>query len=160
MAAAGKKQDFRAKIVSLGPKGAWSYLQIPFDAEKLWGTKARLSVRGAMNGFAFRSSIFPDGKGGHTMMVNKAMQAGAKAGAGEAVKMELAPDVAPRTVTTPTDLKKALAGNKATAAFFGKISPSAKKMYVDWITGAKQAETRARRIAKAIEMLRAGKKMG
>jgi uncharacterized protein YdeI (YjbR/CyaY-like superfamily) len=31
-------------------------------------------------------------------------------------------------------------------------------MYVDWIIGAKQAETRARRIAKAVQMFRAGKR--
>lgn len=159
MPAPGKKQTFRAKIESIGPKGAWSLLRIPFDVGKLWGTKARLSVRGRMNGYAFRSSIFPDGKGGHTMMVNKAMQQGAKASPGAAVKMELAPDTAPRTVSAPRDLKRALAREKAAAEFFANLSPSAKKMYVDWIAGAKQAETRARRIAKAVGMLRAGKKM-
>jgi hypothetical protein len=156
--AAAKKKTFRTVIVSIGPKGAWSYLEIPFDVEKIWGTKARLSVRGSINGFAIRSSLFPDGKGGHTMMVNKTMQAGAKAGPGDVVKMELAPDTAPRTLAIPPDLKKALAGDKAAAAFFGRIAPSSRKMYVDWITGAKQAETRARRIAKAVQMLRAGKR--
>jgi uncharacterized protein YdeI (YjbR/CyaY-like superfamily) len=116
-------------------------------------------VRGSTDGFAFRSSILADGKGGHTMPVIKTMQAGARAGPGDAVKMELEPDTAPRIVAIPPDLKKALAGDKAAAAFFERIAPSAKKMYVDWITGAKQAGTRARRIAKAVDMLRAGKKM-
>jgi hypothetical protein len=158
MPAEKKKQTFRTVIVSIGPKGAWSCLQIPFDVEKLWGTKARLSVRGTMNGFAFRNLIFPDGKGGHTMPVNKTMQGSAKAGPGDVVKMELEPDNAPRIVATPPDFKKALAGDKAAAAFFERIAPSSRKMYVEWITGSKQAETRARRIAKAVQMLRAGKR--
>jgi hypothetical protein len=153
-----KKQSFRAKIAAIGPSGAWCHMQIPFDVEKLWGSKARVSVRGKMNGFVFRSSIFPDGQGGHTMMVNKAMQAGAKAGLGDAVNMELEPDTAPRVVAVPPDLKKALAKDKAAVTFFDGLTPSAKQMYVDWITGAKQAETRARRIAQTVEMLRAHKK--
>jgi hypothetical protein len=159
MAETPKKQTFRANTVSIGPGGAWSHLRIPFDIEKLWGTKARLSVRGTMNGFAFRSSIFPDGKCGHTMMVNKVMQQGAKAAPGDAVRMELAPDTAPRTVSIPADFKRGLAKNRAAAAFFLKLAPSRKKMYVDWIPGAKQAEPRARRIAKAVDRLRAGKKL-
>jgi hypothetical protein len=159
MAAGTKRKTFRARIVSIGPSGAWNHLRIPFDVEKTWGTKARLPVRGTMNGFAFRSSIFPDGQGGHTMMVNKAMQAGAKAGPGDAVELRLEPDTAPRTVAAPPDLKKALAKDKAARVFFDGLSPSAKQMYVQWITAAKQAETRARRIAKAVEMLRAKKKL-
>jgi hypothetical protein len=112
MAAGKKKKTFRTVIVSIGPKGAWSHLRIPFDVGKLWGTKARLSVRGSMNGFAIRSSILPDGKGGHTMMVNKPMQAGAKAGPGDVVKLELESDAAPRTVAIPPGLKKGSRGTK------------------------------------------------
>jgi hypothetical protein len=152
------KKSFRAKIETQGPGGAWSLMHIPFDVEKEWGSRARVSVCGKMDGFAFRTSIFPDGKGGHTMMVNKAMMQGAKAGQGDTVRMELAQDTAPRIVTIPSDVKNALAGNSKAKANFNSFAPSHRKAYVVWITGAKRAETRASRIAKAVVMIAAGKK--
>ncbi len=150
------KKKFKTKIVSIGPKGAWSELQISFDVEKEWGSRARVSVSGSINGFAFRSSIFPDGKGGHTMMVNKAMQEGGNAGSGDIVTVEIEPDKRPRTITVPKYFKAVLAGNaKASAAFEG-FSSSHRRAYVDWITQAKRAETRASRIAKGVVMIAAG----
>jgi hypothetical protein len=152
------KKNFKAKIVSMGPSGAWSHLKIPFDVEKEWGSRARVSVCGTLNGFGFRSSIFPDGKGCHTMMVNKAMMEGGKAAPGDTVAMEMAPDTKPRTITIPKDFKAALAGSAKARVIFDDFSPSHRRAYVDWITQAKRAETRAARIAKAIQMIAAGKK--
>jgi uncharacterized protein YdeI (YjbR/CyaY-like superfamily) len=72
---------------------------------------------------------------------------------------------APRTqrapkpeLPAPGDLEAALARNKAAARHFEAFSPSAKREYVEWITGAKQAETRSRRIAQAVEWIAEGKK--
>ncbi len=152
------KKQFRAKILAQGPSGAWSLMHIPFNLEKEWGSRARVSVRGKMNGFAFRTSIFPDGKGGHTMMVNKAMMQGAKAGQGETVRMELEQDTAPRVVAIPSDVKKALAKNSKAKTVFNAFAPSHRKAYVEWVTQAKRAETRASRIAKMVEMVAKGKK--
>jgi hypothetical protein len=149
---------FKAKIEAQGPGGAWSFLQIPFNVEQVFGSKARVAVKGTINGFAFRTSIFPNGDGTHHMMINKQMMAGAGARAGDAVAMTLERDTAPRIVKVPADLKKALNGQRAAKTFFEKLAPSHKKAYVDWITGAKKAETRARRVAGTIERLRLGKK--
>jgi hypothetical protein len=154
----GSKKKFKTKIISIGPTGAWSCLEIPFDVEKEWGSRARVSVSGTINGFAFRTSIFPDGEGGHTMMVNKAMKEGGKAGTGDSVTVVVQPDTKPRTVFLPKDFKSALASSAKARATFEAFSPSHKQAYVDWITQAKREETRTSRIAKAIEMIAAGKK--
>jgi uncharacterized protein YdeI (YjbR/CyaY-like superfamily) len=59
---------------------------------------------------------------------------------------------------TPADLLAAFKKNKAAQKTFdGFTAPSARREYVEWITGAKQEETRKRRIAQAIEMLAEGK---
>jgi uncharacterized protein YdeI (YjbR/CyaY-like superfamily) len=42
---------------------------------------------------------------------------------------------------------------------FEKLSNSHKKEYVNWIMGAKQEETRRRRIEKTVELLSLGKKL-
>jgi uncharacterized protein YdeI (YjbR/CyaY-like superfamily) len=58
----------------------------------------------------------------------------------------------------PDDLAAALKKNKAAQkAFDSFTAPSHRREYVEWITSAKQEETRKRRIAQAVEMLAAGK---
>jgi hypothetical protein len=152
------QQKFKAKLTAIGPGGAWTILPIPFNVAEVFGTKARVPVAGTMNGFAFRNSLMPEGDGTHRMMVGKDLQAGAKARAGDVVSVVLKRDDEKRSVETPAELAAALKKNKQAAAFFAALSPSCKAEYATWIATAKQAETRASRAAKAIEMLTAGKK--
>ncbi|MFQ5700514.1 MAG: YdeI/OmpD-associated family protein [Acidobacteriota bacterium] len=152
------KKTFKAKLVGRGPKGAWTFLTVPFSVEKTWGTRARLSVKGTINGKPFRNSLMPEGDGTHSMMVNKTLQKAAGAGAGETVRVTIEPDKAPRRVAVPAGLEAALAKNRKASDFFAGLSYSAKKAYTDWIAGAKKEETRERRIARAVVMLAQGKK--
>ena len=57
----------------------------------------------------------------------------------------------------PADLVAALKKNKKAQATFDAFSPSAKREYVEWITDAKSDETRARRLATAVEWMAEGK---
>ena len=72
---------------------------------------------------------------------------------GDKIEVELTLDTAPREVIVPDDLATALSRNKAAKAAFEKLSYSHKRQHVLAIEGAKAAETRARRVAKTIEML-------
>lgn len=56
------------------------------------------------------------------------------------------------------DLAAALAANPMASATLNGFPPSARRDYVDWIAEAKQDETRAKRIANAIEWLAEGKR--
>lgn len=58
----------------------------------------------------------------------------------------------------PEDLQRALDGNHAAATTFDSFSPGARRDYVEWVTEAKQAATRERRIAQAVEWMAEGKK--
>jgi hypothetical protein len=149
------QKKFKTRLENVGPSGAWLHVKIPFDVEKTFGTKARLSVKGTINGFAFQSSIFPDGEGKHTMMINKAMQKGANAVRGDVVDMVLEPDTEPRIVEVPTDLKTLLTKSK-TKDVFEKMTYSRKKEYVEWIESAKREETRTARVQKIIDKLLSG----
>ena len=62
-----------------------------------------------------------------------------------------------KPLAVPACLKKALAGNAKAKATFANFSPSCQREYVEWITEAKREETRARRLATALEWLAAGK---
>jgi uncharacterized protein YdeI (YjbR/CyaY-like superfamily) len=61
-------------------------------------------------------------------------------------------------VKTPPSLKAALAKSKKASAIYDAFSPSCKREYVEWITEAKTEETRAKRVASAIEWMAEGKK--
>lgn len=150
---------FSARLLSEGPGGGWTFIEIPVNTAELFGTKGRVSVKGTINGFAFASSIFPKGDGTHTMMVNKAMQAGGKVAPGEVAKFTLEKDETPRTVMVPPVLTKLLKSNQPARLYFEKLSPSHRKAYVEFITEAKKEETRLRRAEKTVAMLAAGKKL-
>jgi len=153
-----KKVEFETRLVAVGPKGAWTCLPIPFNVEKVFGSKARVPVVGTMNGFAFRNSVMPEGNGTHRMMVSRDLQLGAKARAGDTVRVTLERDEEERPVEVPVEFSSALRKNKAAGRFFSGLTPSQKKDYSGWIASAKQAETRTRRAAQAIGFLIEGKK--
>lgn len=128
---------------------------IPFSVEKEFGSRARVPVRGTINGFAFRSSVFPMGDGKHYMVVNKDVRAGAKAKGGETISVLMERDDEPRIITPPEDFARALKSNKAALAAWDRLSYTYRKEYAQAIEEAKKPETRARRIERAIAMLAA-----
>jgi uncharacterized protein YdeI (YjbR/CyaY-like superfamily) len=113
-------------------------------------------VRGTINGFAFESSIFPNGNGTHHMMLNKAILTGAKVGPGDAVQVEMAPDTEPRVYEAPDDLKKALAKNAKARTTWESLAPGKKKYSILWVEEAEREETRKARIEKSIGLLEQG----
>jgi Bacteriocin-protection, YdeI or OmpD-Associated/Domain of unknown function (DUF1905) len=152
------KQKFEARLQGKGPGNAWTFLAIPFDVQKAFGSKARVPVMGSINGFPFRNSLIPEGDGTHSMMVNKELQKGARATAGDTVAVVIEFDETPRTVAMPEDLKALLAKHQSAEAAFTKLAYSHKKEFLDWITSAKKPETRVKRLEKTIEMLAEGKR--
>jgi uncharacterized protein YdeI (YjbR/CyaY-like superfamily) len=71
---------------------------------------------------------------------------------------EKEPRPAKKRVIAPTDLKAALAGSAKARETFDAFPPSHRRAYIEWITEAKRADTRARRLETTIEWLAAGKR--
>src|SRR5205085_11149378 len=86
-------------------------ISIPFDVQKTFGTRARVPVCGTINGFPYRSSIFPMG-GCFMMAVNRELREGAGVRAGDTITVRMERDTEPRVVTPPADLARALRANK------------------------------------------------
>lgn len=61
-------------------------------------------------------------------------------------------------IPVPDDLRAALGAQPKAAATFDSFPPGARRDYLEWITEAKRAETREKRIAQAVEWLAEGKK--
>lgn len=151
-----KKLKFNAKLDGVKGSSA-AALAAPFEVKEAFGTIARVPVRGTINGFPFRSSLMPMG-GCHRMVVNQAMRDGAGVKAGDTVTVVMERDAAPRVVAIPAVLKKALAKNKAAQANWKTYSFTNQKEMARAITGAKQEETRVRRLARIMDVVKTGKK--
>lgn len=150
---------FATTVRSQGPGGAWSYVDVPFSVEREWRSKASVKVKGTLNGQEFRSSVQPWGDGRHHLMLNKGLMAKAKCYVGDAVEVVLEPDLAPRVYAMPPDLAKAVKASQPASATWAAFPPSAHKLYVEWVEGAKRPETRRARIGKAVALLAEGKRL-
>ena len=92
------------------------------------------------------------------MPVNKALCRCAGAGPGDIVEVVMERDVEERTVEAPPELKKELAKSKTAQANWEKMSFTNKKEMANCIREAKQEETRVRRLAKVMGILKSGAK--
>ena len=130
-------------------------LTIPFDVEKEFGAK-RVPVVATINGAEYRGSIVRMG-GKYMLGIPKAFREAAGIAAGDNIVVTVAVDKAERVVEVPPDLAKAIA-NAGLQDAWDRLSYTHRKEHVRAVEEAKQPETRARRIAKAVEMIAAKKK--
>ncbi len=61
----------------------------------------------------------------------------------------------PRAFPVPVELSRALAADPWVRDYFERLSDTHRKRYADWVAEAKKEQTRARRAARALELLRA-----
>jgi hypothetical protein len=109
-----------------------------------------------VNGYVFRSTVAVM-SGQYLIGVSAAIRKETGLAAGDAIHVELTLDSSPRAVDLPDDLAAALAAAPEAAAFFAQLSNSLQRYHVDQVAGAKTAETRERRVAKAVATFLAGK---
>ncbi|MGA3160905.1 MAG: YdeI/OmpD-associated family protein [Terracidiphilus sp.] len=147
-------KTFNAVLEPLRNGLGWVIARIPFDVEKAWPERRRLRVRGEIEGFAFRTSLFAASDGqGHFLLVNKKMQAGAKAAAGMRVRIRLEPDLEERAVVIPKELERALKGDRRLPKWFAGLSESMRREIGAWVNEPKSAESRQKRAEGMAERL-------
>jgi hypothetical protein len=139
---------------TLEARGAGRLVEVPLDVRTLFG-QARAPVKATVNGHTFRSTIAVYG-GKYYLGFNREVRAAAGVEVGDVLTIDLERDDDKRTVEVPRDLDAAL--DHATRATFDGLAFTHRREYVRWIEEAKREDTRKRRIAKAIEMLRTGVK--
>jgi hypothetical protein len=153
---AKRQLRFTAKIDGK-EAGVVAAITPPVDVPEFFGTRARVPIRGTINGYPFRSSLMPMG-GCHMMPVNSTLCKGAGVKPGDTVDVVMERDEEERTVDAPPLLKRELAKSKTAHANWEKLSFTHKKEMAACIEGAKQEETRVRRLAKVMEVLKTGAK--
>ena len=152
------KLTFKARLLSGGPKGGWTYFQLTEAQSAKLKSRGRVAVKGTANGFAFKNFMAPMGDGTHGMMFNKALQQGAGAKPGDTVAVVLELDLEPRAVKLPSELAAALAKKPGAKAFYDQLAYTHKKDFVTWLASAKRSATRAKRLSETVRLLAAGTK--
>ena len=146
-------KSFSAVLERDGTRLNWVIIRIPLNVAKIWGTRGMLRVKGQINGFAFRTSLFPTGRGSHIMVVNKRMQAGGRVKQGALAQFRLEPDTEERIVTVPAELKRILSEDKSFRLWYDQLGYSTRKEVSQWVGQVKSPEARVRRAEQICERL-------
>src|ERR1700743_284440 len=149
----GTRQRFRSLLKPDGTNLKWVIAPVPFSPTKGGKTRNRMRIKGTINGFAFRTSLFGSAENGYVVLVNKTMQKGAQAYVGEMAEFTLEADLEERTATVPPELAKLLKQDRAVARWFEALSYSIRKYIGDAIRKPKSPEARQRQAEQMMERM-------
>ncbi len=146
-----KKYKFKAKIEA--GDGGGAYVFFPYDTGKEFTTRGKVPVKATFNGVPYTGSLIKYGHPLHMLPVLKAIREQTGTRPGDAIEVVVWKDEEVRTLEVPAQFEK-LMKKQGLLPFFEKLSYTHRKEYCRWITEAKKEETRAKRLDKAIEMLK------
>jgi hypothetical protein len=142
-------------VIKLSGKTATGIVVPPEVVEGL-GSGKKPPVRVTINGYSYRTTVATiDGQ--FMVGVSADVREAAGVAAGDAVTVDIELDTQPREVSVPADFAEALDREPDARRFFDGLSYSNKQRFVLPIEQAKSADTRQRRIDKAVSTLREGR---
>ncbi|HEY1323985.1 MAG TPA: YdeI/OmpD-associated family protein [Streptosporangiaceae bacterium] len=145
---------FRATVLLSGRTATG--IRVPAEVVEGLGSTRRPLVRATIGRHTYRTSVAPMG-GVYLLPVSAEVRQAAGIAAGDEVDVELELDTEPREVAVPADLRAALDADADAATAYARLSYSGRQRVVLPVEAAKAAETRQRRIEKAIIALRQGR---
>ena len=146
-------QRFAAMLERMRSQLNWTIIRVPFDAAKVFGMRGQINVKGEINGFAFRTCLFPTREGKHFLLINKRMQRAARVRAGASARFQLEPDNEKRVATLPAQLRSILADDRALRRWYEQLNQSTRNDIAKWVSEPKSAEARERRAEQIAERL-------
>jgi len=142
--------------LTLQPRGpAAAFLLSDEQVAAIGGGRRAFPVRVSVNGVTLPLRLARMG-GENLIGLARAAREQTGVSIGSTYQVDIVADEGHRSVEVPEDLAAALADDGRARAAFEALSASHRKEFVRWISEAKRDATRAQRIAKTIEMLRAG----
>ena len=156
--AGNRAKTFQA-ILEKGDRAlGWTIARVPFEPSDVWSKMVRLRVRGEVGspggvGFAFRTSLFPDARGGFYLLVNKAMQQGGGVAPGAMAEFSLQPDMEARAAELPDELAVLLDDEAGLREWYDELTEYTRRELGKWVMGVKSDDARMRRAEQAAERL-------
>ena len=137
----------------------WTILQLPESSSAELPSRGQVAVHGTIDGHAFKTVLEPDGRRGHWMRIDAALQKAAGLRAGKEARLEIRPTKDWPEPVVPQDLKEALAvAPNAIQQMWNEITPMARWEWVRWVNETKNPQTRKRRVEVAISKMNSGKR--
>jgi hypothetical protein len=149
-----RRYKFKATIEAAG---AGACVLFPFDVQKAFGTGGQVPVKVSFDGVLYSGTMVTYGRPQHMLPLLKNIREKIGKGPGDVVDVVVERDETLRTVEVPPEFSKMMK-KAGVLGFFEKLSYTHRKEYCRWITEAKKEETRANRLARSIEKLKAGTK--
>jgi uncharacterized protein YdeI (YjbR/CyaY-like superfamily) len=144
---------FKGTLERMRSRLNWTIIRVPFDAARAFGMRGQINVKGEVNGYPFRTCLFPSKDGGHILLVNKKMQQAAGVRAGAAADFSLEPDTQKRIAKTPASLKQILDEDRPLRRWYNGLNQSTKNDIAKWVSEPKSEAARARRVEQIAERL-------
>ena len=129
---------------------------VPDEVIEQLAAGKRPPVLVSVNGYEYRNTVAVMG-GRHMISISAAVRNATGLKGGDPIRVRLTVADTARQVDVPADFAAALAADERARTFFGKLSNSMQRYHVDNINAAKSADTRQRRIDKAIGLFLDGK---
>lgn len=139
---------FEAIIQQVENKDA-TFIEIPFDVEKEFGSK-RVKIKAKFDNVDYRGSIVRMGMPCFMIGLTKEIRKKIGKGIGDTVSVEIEKDEEERIIEMPIEFKSMINGNNNAKEFYDSLSYSQKKKYITWITSAKKKETKIKRMNEAL----------
>lgn len=136
----------------------WGFVVLPREVSATLPRRGRTTVDGTINGQSFRVLLEPDGQKSHWLRLDEALLEASGAGFGETIQFEIMPVELEPEPDAPADLLEALEASAEARATWDGTTTIARLDWIHWVTSAKQAKTREKRINDACDMLASGKK--
>lgn len=138
-------------------KGGWTYARIPEIAQDKHNHFGWVKVKGSIDGHEIKQyNLMPMGNGNLFLPVKAEIRKKIKKEAGQKVRVILYKDEDAPEI--PAEFRLCLEDEPRAFKFFGTLSDSEQNHYIQHIYSAKKEETRALRMAQAINRLSQGLK--
>jgi hypothetical protein len=135
-----------------------AFVLLPKDVSEKLPRRGRTSVTGHINGVAFQATLEPDGQLSHWLALSEPLLNAAGSNIGSVANFDIAAVEQEPEPELPADLQQALAASAEASAVWHDTTTIARLDWIHWITSAKQAKTRAKRVSDACNMLAEGKR--
>ncbi|MDO5502504.1 MAG: YdeI/OmpD-associated family protein [Actinomycetia bacterium] len=143
------------KTVTLEPFGPATAIILTDEEVADLGGGRRAPVRVTVDGHTVRMRVAVMG-GLNCIGISKANRAELGVQIGDEITALIELDETPREVEVPADLAVALGQDPEAARAFAGLAFTHRKEFAQWVGDAKREDTRTRRVAQTLEMLRSG----
>ncbi len=144
------RSPFRFQAELGTTRRGWLGVKLPPGSAEWLGTRGQARIAANINGEAFSTTAFPNGEGGHVVLVNQQRRRRLAVEQGDSVDVELRLAARRAAPAEPADLLEVLNVSEAAQRAWDALTPAARRIALTWIDHAKSAEVRRWRVADVL----------